>query len=104
MKSPEIKLNGHIGFKQSNFDPYFINTDIPLYYEGRLRTKLGFVDNYKQSNLNETKIKYITYIQSMTTDGGIGQDGIILNLPGDISPHAESWATDTSQRGTILWK
>jgi hypothetical protein len=90
LKSPEVQVNGHIGFKQSNFDPYFINTVIPLYYEGGLKTKPGSVDNYNQSNLNETKIRYITYFQSMTTDGGIVQDGIILNVPGDISPNAKS--------------
>jgi hypothetical protein len=92
LKSPEVEVDGHIGFKQSNFDPYFTNNDIPLDYEGGLKTKLSFVDDYKESNLNQTIIKYITYLQSITTatDVGVGQDGIILNLPGDISPYAKS--------------
>src|SRR5206468_5390800 len=90
LKSPEVKVIGHIGFNQSNFDPYFVNDEIPLNEEGRLETKLNFVDNYKQSYDNgTTKIQYITYPQSINIDPGINRDDISLNLPGDISHHAK---------------
>ncbi len=90
VKSPELNVDGHIGFKQSNFDPYFTNNDIPLNYDGKLHTKFSFVDDYKESNINQTVIKYITYIESTSTEGGMNQEGITLNLPGDISPYAKS--------------
>jgi hypothetical protein len=90
LKSPEVKVIGHIGFNQSNFDPYFVNHDIPLNEEGRLETKLNFVDNYKQFYENRTaKIQYITYLQSINIDPGIKMGDITLNLPGDISNHAK---------------
>jgi hypothetical protein len=63
--------------------------------------QFSFCGYYRQSKLNETKIKYITYIQSMTTDGGIGQDGIILNLPKDISPNAKSHGLQIPLRQTL---
>ena len=90
LKSPEIKVIGHIGFNQSNFDPYFVNNEIPLDQEGRLETKVNFVDNYKQFYENgTTKIQYITYLQSINVEPGIKWGDITLNLPGDISHHAK---------------
>jgi hypothetical protein len=90
LKSPEVKVFGHIGFNQSNFDPYFVNNEIPLDEEGRLETKVNFVDNYKQFYENgTTKIQYITYLQSINIDPGINWGDITLNLPGDISHHAK---------------
>jgi hypothetical protein len=90
LKSPEVQVNGHIGFKQSNFDPYFINTDIPLYYEGGLKTKPGFVDNYKQSYVNGTiTTQYVTYLRSISINTIVDDDNIIIELPGDIYPHAK---------------
>ena len=90
LKSPEIKVIGHIGFNQSNFDPYFVNNEIPLDQEGRLETKVNFVDDYKQFYENgTTKIQYITYLQSINVEPGINWGDITLNLPGDISHHAK---------------
>ena len=53
LKSPEVKVVGRIVFNQSNFDPNFTNTYIPLDEEGRLETKINFVDNYKQLTIME---------------------------------------------------
>jgi hypothetical protein len=90
LKSPEVKVVGRIGFNQSNFDPYFSNTDIPLDEEGRLDSKINFADNYKQLyNNGTTKIQSITYLQSINVDPGIKSGDITLNLPGDISHHAK---------------
>ena len=90
LKSPEVKVIGHIGFNQSNFDPYFVNNEIPLDKEGQLETKVNFVDNYKQFYENgTTKIQYITYLQSINIEPGINWGDIMLNLPGDISHHAK---------------
>lgn len=90
LKSPVVNVIGHIGFNQSNFDPYIRNDDIPLDEEGRLETKINFVDNYKQFYDNgTTKIQYITYLQSINIDPGIKSGDITLNLPGDISHHAK---------------
>jgi hypothetical protein len=90
LKSPEVKVIGHIGFNQSNFDPYFVNTDIPLDEVGRPETKVNFVDNYKQLYDNgTTKIQYITYLQPINIGPGIKWGDITLNLPRDISHHAK---------------
>ena len=90
LKSPEIKVIGHIGFNQSNFDPYFVNNEISLDEEGRLETKVNFVDNYKQLYQNgNTKIQDITYLQSINVEPGIKWGDITLKLPGDISNHAK---------------
>jgi hypothetical protein len=92
MKSPEIKLNGHVGFNNSNFDQYFINTDIPLDGEGELNAKINFVDNYEQRNVNtSSKLQYLTYLQSITIDEGINRGKVTLNLPGDISEHLKKY-------------
>ena len=90
LKSPEVKVVGRIGFNQSNFDPNFTNNDIPLDEEGRLETKINFVDSDKQLYDNgTTKIQSITYLQSINVDPGIKSADIKLNLPGDISHHAK---------------
>ena len=90
LKSPEVKVIGHIGFNQSNFDPYFVNNEISLDEEGRLETKVNFVDNYKQLYQNgNTKIQDITYLQSINVEPGIKWGDITLKLPGDISDHAK---------------
>ena len=58
--------------------------------EGRLETKVNFVDNYKQLHQNgTTKIQYITYLQSINVEPGIKWGDIMLKLPGDISDHAK---------------
>jgi hypothetical protein len=90
LKSPEVKVDGHIGFKQSNFDPYYLNTNISLDPKGELDTKLGFVDNYKQSYVNGTTTpQYMTYLRSITINSVVDNDNIIIELPGDISPHTK---------------
>jgi hypothetical protein len=74
MKSSEIKLNGHIGFNNSNFDSYFINIDIPLDGEGELNARFNFVDNYEQHNVDmSSKLQSLTYLQSITVDEGINR-------------------------------
>ena len=63
LKSAEVKAGGHIGFKESNFDPYYLNTYTPMDEKGNLNTKLGFVHNYKQSYVNGTTTRqYVIYL------------------------------------------
>ena len=40
----------------------------------------------------------------MTTDGGVGQDGMILNPPKDIPPNAKSHRLQIRLRQELLWK
>jgi hypothetical protein len=103
LKSPEVKVIGRIGFNQSNFDPYFSNNDIPLDEEGRLETKINFVDTYKQLYDNgTTKIQSITYLQSINVDPGIKSGDITLNLPGDISHHAKRFGPQIPLKEALL--
>jgi hypothetical protein len=103
MKSPKIKVNGHIGFNNSNFDPYFINTDIPLDGEGELNAKINFIDNYEQRNVNaSSKLQYLTYLQSIIIDEGINRGKVTINLPGDISDHAKRFGPQIPLKEALL--
>ena len=46
-----------------------LETGYPLNFQGKLKTKLDFVDRYNEPYRNATEIKYITYLQSITMDG-----------------------------------
>jgi hypothetical protein len=103
LKSPEVNVNGHIGFKDSNFDRYFRNPNIPTDVQGRLKAKLNFVDNFKQSYDNgTTKIQYITYLQSISLNRTMHNDGIKLELPGDISDHSKRYGPRVPLKDALL--
>ena len=103
MKSPEIKANGHIGFNNSNFDPYFINRHIPLNQEGELNAKINFIDNYEQRDVNaSSKLQYLTYLQSIIIDEGINSGKVTVNLPGEISDHAKRFGPQIPLKEALL--
>jgi hypothetical protein len=90
VKTPDVIVNGHIHFTRSNFDPYFTYVDMPLDIEGKLETKIAFVDNYKQTYENgSTKLQYVTFLQSISLNRTINNEGITFEPPGDISHHAK---------------
>lgn len=104
LKSPEVRVNGHLGFKGSNFDPSFANywKSIPLDAEGWLNGKLGFVDNYVEPNGNGTRTKYITYIQSLSINRTTHKGELKINLPGDISDNAKQLGLQIPLKHVLL--
>ena len=89
MKRPVITLTGILGFKGSNIDPYYTNNEIPIDSNGTLQTKIDFVDNYQYSNGQETWMKFLTYLDSMSAETTVKEDIVRFNAPGDISPVAK---------------
>ncbi len=86
LKSPLITINGDTIFGTTNFlgDS---KPGVPLDINGHLQAKLDFVDNYIQPLLDGTRTQFVTYLQSLTIDGGIAQNQMNLEhwLPGDLS-------------------
>jgi hypothetical protein len=102
LKTPEIKVSGHIGFNESNFDPYLARGIIPLNQEGNLSAKFDYVDNYKVIYGNgTTKMSYITYFQSITNNSSVDKEQP-LKLPGDISPLAKKQGVHISLKEAIF--
>jgi hypothetical protein len=102
LKTPEIKVSGHIGFKESNFDPYLARGIIPLNQEGQLSAKIDYVDKYKVIYGNgTTKMNYITYLQSITNNSSVDKEQP-LKLPGDISPLAKKQGLHISLKEAIF--
>jgi len=102
LKTPEIKVSGHMGFNESNFDPYLARGIIPLNQEGQLSAKIDYVDNYNVVYGNgTTKTNYITYLLSMTDNSSVDKEQP-LKLPGDISPLAKKQGLQISLKEVLF--
>jgi hypothetical protein len=82
IKSPLIAVGGNLNFKKGNF--YGDLRYLPLNVSGHAEARFDFIDDYKESNGNTTKIQYLSYLRSLTLDGKMKQANQVFKLPGDI--------------------
>lgn len=103
LKSPDVIVNGQIYFARSNFDPYFVYVDMPLDTEGILKSKIAFVDDYEQTYENgTTKLQFVTFLQSISSNRTTYDSGITFEPPGDISHHAKQYGPQIPLNEAIL--
>ncbi len=85
LKNPELKVNGNALFDKTNFYGQEIDDYIPLNVNGKVDVKFDFVEDYKDTFREGTKIGYLTYIDSLNIEGQRNQTKLQLELPGHIS-------------------
>lgn len=86
LRNPSIKVNGNISIENAFPGTSALRGPIDLQGDlhGTLQAKFGFVDNYNQPYRNATKTQYVTYLETLKTDGGFGKQKEHLKLPADI--------------------
>jgi hypothetical protein len=89
LKNPELKVDGNALFDKSNFYGQEVDDYIPLNVNGKVKAKFDFVEDYKDTFRDGTKIGYLTYIDSLKIEGQRNQTKLQLELPGYISDDIE---------------
>jgi hypothetical protein len=88
-KNPELKVNGNALFDKTNFYGQEIDDYIPINVNGKVEAKFNFVEDYKDTFREGTKIGYLTYLDSLNIEGQRNQTKLQLELPGHISDDIE---------------
>jgi hypothetical protein len=94
LKNPELTVNGNTSIKNAILNGYLettgaLNRGSPLNFEGKLKSKFDFSDNYYEPHSGITITKYISFLKSMTMDGKKNQHLEYLKIPGDIPVNAK---------------
>jgi hypothetical protein len=85
IKNPLIVVDGNFN-RNLNFENLYGGTRyFPQNVSGHAEARFDFIDDFKESNGNRTKIQYLSYLGSLTLDGKIKQADQVFKLPGDIS-------------------
>jgi len=89
LKNPEVTVNGNTNIKNANLDGYLtttgaLNRGTPFGFEGNLKTKFDYNDNYYEPHSGTTITKYISFLHYLKMDGKTNQSLDHLKIPGDI--------------------
>src|SRR4030095_1823727 len=89
LKNPEMMVDGKTRIKNTYFNRYLglsggLLRGDDFNFQGKLKMKFDFIDDYKKPYRNGTSTQYITYLQSIDMDGNIERQEPLLKLPGYV--------------------
>jgi len=92
LKNPTISVNGSMKFDKTNFYGQEIDDYFPIFRTGQMNSKFAFVEDFKESSGEGTKIGQLSYLDSVDIEGKINQPRHHFEFPGQIS-------VDVNKRG-----
>jgi hypothetical protein len=92
LKNPVISVNGSVKFDKTNFYGQEVDDYFPISRTGQMNSKFAFVEDFKESTREGTKIGQLSYLDSVVIEGKINQPRHQFEFPGQIS-------ADVNKRG-----